>query len=204
MNGTGFWWILLAVALYGLLHSILAANQTKEWAAARLGKDAYQRYYRLFFSIMGGLTFLPALALAALLPDRTIYTIPAPWVYLTLAIQGLAVVGLAAGLIQTGALSFLGIRQWLDYDPRRSAPRPEKLVKHGLYRWVRHPLYTCAYLFYWLAPVLSWNILALNLGVSAYLWIGSIFEERKLVAQFGRDYEAYRARTPRIIPGLKF
>ncbi len=203
MSGTGFWWILLAVGLYGGLHSILAANRAKQWAAARFGQAAYRRYYRLFFSIAGGLTFLPVLALVALLPDRPIYAIPAPWVYLTLAIQGLAVIGLVAGVMQTGALRFVGIHQWLAYDPHHTTPRPEKLVLNGLYRWVRHPLYTCTYLFLWLAPTMSWNLLALNLGVTAYMWIGTIFEERKLVEQFGQEYEDYRARTPRIFPWLK-
>jgi len=203
MSETGFWWILLANALYGAPHSFLAANSTKAWVAARFGEHTYQRYYRLFFSVIGGLTFLPVLALVALLPDRPLYTILAPWVYLTLAIQALAVIGLIVGVMQTGALSFLGLRQWLAFDPQRSTPQPEKLVLDGLYRWVRHPLYTCAYLFIWLMPIMTWNILALNLGVSAYLWIGSIFEEHKLVEQFGRAYEEYRARTARIIPGIK-
>jgi protein-S-isoprenylcysteine O-methyltransferase Ste14 len=203
MDGTGFWWILLAVCLYGVLHSILAANRTKGWVAANIGQDTYRRYYRLFFSIMGGLTFLPVLALAALLPDRTLYAIPVPWVYLTLGIQGLAVIGLIAGVMQTGTLRFVGIHQVLAYDPRRTTPRPEKLVLNGLYRWVRHPLYTCTYLFLWLTPTMTWNLLALNLGITVYMWVGTIFEERKLVEQFGRDYEQYRARTPRIIPGLK-
>lgn len=203
MNETGFWWILLSIALYGLLHSFLAANRTKNWVAARLGQDTYRRYYRLFFSIIGGLTFLPVLVLSAALPDRGIYTIPAPLATLTGAVRVLAVIGLVAGVMQTGVLTFLGIRQWLEFDPQRSTPQPEKLVVNGLYRWVRHPLYTCTYLFLWLAPTMTWNVLALNLGVTAYMWIGSIFEEHKLVEQFGQAYEEYHARTPRLIPGLK-
>lgn len=203
MSETGFWWILLSIGLYGALHSILASNRVKQRAAARFGQDVYQRYYRLFFSAAGGLTFLPVLALTSLLPDHTLYTIPSPWVYLTLGIQGLAVIGLVIGVMQTGVTKFLGIQQWLSYDPQRTTPLPEKLVLTGLYRWVRHPLYTCTYLFLWLTPVMTWNLLALNLGVTIYMYIGTFFEERKLVEQFGKDYEEYRAQTPRIIPGLR-
>jgi len=203
MIETGFWWILLFLTFYGVLHSILAANSTKDWMASRVGEHIYRRYYRLFFSLMGGLTFLPALVLVAAMPDQTLYVIPTPWVYLTMAIQGLALMGLVAGVMQTGALSFLGLRQWLDYDPQHSTPLPEKLVVNGLYYWVRHPLYTCTYLFIWLSPNMTWNLLALNLGVTLYMWIGTFFEERKLVEQFGQAYETYRAQTPRIIPGLK-
>jgi methanethiol S-methyltransferase len=203
MPATGFWWILLAMALYGAVHSILAANQTKCWVERHIGHDNYHHYYRLFFSVMGGLTFLPVLALVALLPDQTIYTIPSPWKYLTLALQVAAVLGVFYAVMQTGALAFVGIRQWLDYDPQHSSPQPEKLIINGLYRWVRHPIYTFSLLFIWLSPVMSWNTLALNLGVTAYFWIGSIFEERKLFEQFGKDYEEYRRHTPRIIPGIR-
>jgi protein-S-isoprenylcysteine O-methyltransferase Ste14 len=51
-------------------------------------------------------------------------------------------------------------------------------------------------------PFMTWNLLALNLGLSAYMLIGTIFEEQKLVAQFGSAYEQYRRQTPRILPGI--
>ncbi len=203
MNTSGFWWILLATALYGLIHSLLAANSAKAWAEKGLGEDTTHRYYRLFFVFMAIVTFLPVLLLAALLPDAVLYTIPAPWVYLTAALQGLAGLGILVGVLQTGALNFLGIRQWLVNDSTHSQPRPEKLVVDGFYQWVRHPLYTFSLIFLWLAPRMSWNLLALNLGLSAYMLIGSVFEERKLVEQFGKAYEEYRRRTPMIVPGLK-
>ena len=202
MVGTGFGWILLACAAYGILHSWLASNQAKGAAARLFGAQAYSRFYRLFYSITGTISALPLLVMAALLPDQTIYAIPAPWVYGTLILQGAAVVALLAGVMQTGALSFLGIRQALSGAEGTSSR--DQLVTNGLYRWVRHPLYTAALLFIWLAPMMTWNILALNLGLTAYLLIGSIFEEHKLVQQFGAAYEEYRRRTPRIVPGVRW
>jgi methanethiol S-methyltransferase len=196
MIRSSFGWVLLSVVLYGVLHSILAASGMKAAIQRRVGKTLYHRFYRLFFVIIAGITFLPSLALVAMLPDSVIYTIPAPWKYLTILIQLAALLGLGIGVSQTGAFSFLGITQAI------SGPAPEKLEQGGLYRWVRHPLYTCSLLFIWFAPTLTWNLLALNLGVTAYLWIGSIFEERKLLEQFGQEYAEYRKRTPRIIPGI--
>jgi methanethiol S-methyltransferase len=197
MHSLGFWWILLSIVLYSFLHSLLAANQVKAFIERGVGQARFRRFYRLFFVLIAGITFLPTLALVALAPDRTIYILPAPWKYLTALIQLAGLVGLGIGVSQTGALAFLGISQAI------SAPAPERLIQNGLYRWVRHPLYTCSLLFLWLVPALTWNLLALNLGVTAYLWIGSIFEERKLLKQFGAEYAAYCARTPRIIPGLR-
>lgn len=201
MFSSAFFLILLTCALYGIVHSILASHTVKAWAARHMGGTVYRRYYRLFFVIMAVVTVLPPLAMVALLPDKPIYAIPAPWVYLTLLVQGIALVGILIGLMQTGVFRFLGLEQLT--HPDSVPPQPEKLVMHGLYRWVRHPLYTFSFLLLWLVPAMSWNILALNLGFSAYLLIGTFFEERKLVKQFGETYLAYRLRTPRIVPGLK-
>ncbi len=198
LSSTGFIWILLACAVYGVIHSVLASNTAKALAARWFGQTARQRYYRLFFVFAAFATTLPLLALVPLLPDHTIYRIPAPWVILTLLVQALAVIVLVVGVLQTGALAFLGIRQFLE-----AAPSHEKLVTGGLYRRVRHPLYAAAFLLLWLTPVMTWNLLALNLGISAYMIIGTIFEERKLVQQFGEEYVEYRQRTPRIIPGVR-
>jgi protein-S-isoprenylcysteine O-methyltransferase Ste14 len=34
--------------------------------------------------------------------------------------------------------------------------------------------------------------------------VGIIFEERKLLREFGKKYEEYRSVTPMLIPGLNF
>lgn len=203
MAGTGFPWIILAAAIYGILHSILAANSAKALAVRWLGQAVYHRFYRLLYVLIALITFLPLPTLVILLPDRRLYTIPAPWLYLTLLIQAAAGLVLLIAVLQTGAMSFLGLRQFLAYDPRHGKPFPEKLVVDGWYRWVRHPLYTASYLILWLTPVLTWNILALNLGLSIYMFAGTFFEEKKLIGQFGKAYEEYRRSTPRLIPGLQ-
>jgi len=69
-------------------------------------------------------------------------------------------------------------------------------VLTGLYRWVRHPLYTAGLLFIWLIPVMTANLLALNIGLTIYLITGALFEERKLVREFGEAYIEYRKVTP--------
>jgi protein-S-isoprenylcysteine O-methyltransferase Ste14 len=68
---------------------------------------------------------------------------------------------------------------------------------------VRHPLYTAGLVLIWLLPILTWNLLALNLGLTAYIFIGAYFEERKLLLEFGDSYAEYREHTPMLIPGLK-
>ncbi|MDH3943717.1 MAG: hypothetical protein OEV06_06480, partial [Anaerolineae bacterium] len=102
-------YIFLAFVLYGLVHSLLASRPAKELASAFFGSA--DRYYRLFFNLFGTLTLLPVLALPALLPDAPLYRVPAPWLYITSGVQLIAALGLAIGLLQTGALEFLGLKQ---------------------------------------------------------------------------------------------
>lgn len=192
------WLILLVFAIYSIMHSLLAANTAKDLAATFFGSSA-DRLYRIFFNVFGTVTLLPILSLPFLLPDQDLYTVPAPWANLFAIIQGFAAVMLVVVLLQTDILNFLGIRQLF------STPDdgPEKLVTRGFYKWVRHPLYTAGLVFIWFAARMTVNLLALNAAFTLYILIGVIFEERKLVKEFGEDYEDYQARTPMLIPWLK-
>jgi protein-S-isoprenylcysteine O-methyltransferase Ste14 len=80
-----------------------------------------------------------------------------------------------------------------------------RLVTHGLYRWVRHPMYL-ALLVYSAGIALALpNWVA---GPSYGLAVAVLFafrvgpEERMMRAEFGRDYDEYRARTRCPVPGV--
>jgi hypothetical protein len=79
----------IAVAVYGALHSLLASNSVKQLSRRAFGQTS-DRFYRFFFNIVGGLTFLPVLAIAALDPGQMLYQLTQPWVLLTSAGQALA------------------------------------------------------------------------------------------------------------------
>jgi protein-S-isoprenylcysteine O-methyltransferase Ste14 len=44
------------------------------------------------------------------------------------------------------------------------------------------------------------SLLALNIGLTAYIWIGLRFEERRLAREFGQAYHEYRRRVPALVP----
>jgi protein-S-isoprenylcysteine O-methyltransferase Ste14 len=78
------------------------------------------------------------------------------------------------------------------------------LVTTGIYGVIRHPSYLGL-----LVNVLGWG-LAFRAGIGVLLTALTLLpllarisaEERLLEAQFGEQYNAYRARTSRLIPGL--
>lgn len=183
--------LLLALALWGIIHSILASNFAKDI----LGGASF---YRLGYNIFAGISFLPILYLMAALPDQPAYQVPAPWKFIMFAGQGLAALLLLTAFLQTDSLSFVGLRQL--FEEQKSGA----LVTRGLYRLVRHPLYTFSLLFIWLSPSVSQNSLTVYIGATLYTLIGAYFEERKLLREFGEAYAIYKNTTPMLIPGLVF
>ena len=190
--------LILAAAIYSLIHSLTASLWMKA-KTARLCGTGVVRWYRLAYNLWAGLTFTPILWLLAILPDRTLYTIPMPWVTLTTAGQFAGVAIIIIGVLQTGALSFLGIRQVFS---SQSQPEGGSLVTNGLYRWVRHPLYTGGYLLIWLTPVMTLNLLTLFSMLSIYLVLGAKLEEKRLIQAFGDAYRDYQAEVPMLVPRI--
>jgi len=193
-----FWIILLAVGLYGLVHSLLASLELKAWVNQRFGEYSV-RGYRVLYNFLAVISLFPVLALVVLLSDQTLYRIPTPWALITILGQALAVAALGISVIQKGAASFLGLEQL--FQPKTKSEGT--MVTDGLYHWVRHPLYTAGLAFIWLSPVMTANLLALYIGFTVYILVGIYFEERKLLRAFGEDYIEYRSRTSMLIPGLK-
>lgn len=186
---------LLAVTLWAALHSLLASNRAKAAARRRLGPAA-DRSFRLLYNLIGVLTLLPVLGIPALLPGAMLYAFPAPWATVAFILQFLALLLILVGLMQTGVLGFLGIEQLVRSNPGAAPP----LQVAGLYAWARHPLYSAGLAFIWLTPIMTASTLALFLGLTLYIYIGSIFEERRLVSEFGEPYREYQRRVPRLIP----
>ena len=191
---------LLAVLLYAMLHSLMATFQAKRRAGKTFG-ELGQRGHRLFYNLLAVLTFLPVLGVVAAFPGQFIYHWTWPWLAISSLGQLLAVLLLVLGLLETDVWHFLGLRQILSgYAANESG----ELQTNGLYRYVRHPLYSAGLLFIWLTPVMTTSVLSLNIALSIYLYIGSTLEERRLVRQFGQAYEAYRQCVPRLIPCIKW
>ena len=76
------------------------------------------------------------------------------------------------------------------------------LVRHGPYRWVRHPFYLCAALIMASVTMLTanWLIGIGSLLVLTLLAIRTPKEEQMLIQRFGDDYRRYIETTGKFIP----
>ena len=190
-------WLIFATVLWGVVHSLLASIGFKNFLRRILG-NRFMNFYRLLYNIFALVSVLPILYLMVSLPDKTLYQAPVPWSYLMRAGQALSVLFLFIAVLQTDVLSFAGLRQLFQEEETGS------LVTNGLYRSVRHPLYTFSLLILWLSPSMSINAFIVYAAFTVYILIGIVFEERKLVREFGNVYLEYKSRTPMLFPGLKF
>lgn len=190
----------LAGLAFGLIHTALASIRVKDWARRRWGTRPVDRWYRLVFSLVSVVSFLPVLTLPQVLPDRQLYAIPSPWVWLTSLVQLVALGVFAVALFQTDVWRFVGFRQLLFGGEPVPADRHQRLVTSGPYRWVRHPLYSTAIVVLWLWPDMTLNRLVFFAMSTAYFYLGSIPEEQKLIEEFGEAYRHYQQVVPRIVP----
>ncbi len=80
-----------------------------------------------------------------------------------------------------------------------------RLVAHGIYAWLRHPMYAAHWLWAVAQALLLPNWIA---GFAGLVGFGMLFfarvghEERMMLETFGDEYRAYMARTKRIVPGV--
>ena len=190
-------WLIIAVILWGIIHSFMASFRFKDFLRRTLG-DGFMKFYRLLYNIFSVVSFVPILYLMVVLPNEDLYQMPPPWSGLMLAGQGISVILLFVAVLQTDTLSFVGLRQLFEEE------KSGRLIVSGFYRYVRHPLYTFSLLILWLSPTMSINSFIVYLALTVYILIGAYFEERKLVREFGQEYEDYRSVTPMLVPPLKF
>jgi protein-S-isoprenylcysteine O-methyltransferase Ste14 len=116
---------------------------------------------------------------------------------LTLPVQILA--ALLVGIGSLGSLIVL-LRLGKSFS---IMPEARQLVTTGAYAHVRHPLYTVEMITI-IGTAIQFaqpGATLIAIGVVVLLWIRSSYEEGVL-AQAYPEYEAYRARTKRFIPGV--
>lgn len=191
--------LILFLLIWGLFHSFLASMPVKRFIQNTFRRSV-SRFYRLLYNIFALISFLPIVGLAMILPDTLLYSIQSPWVYFLLAIQFLSLAILTLGLIQTGILEFLGLKGLMGGEEHF----PKGLCMNGLYKFVRHPLYSAGLLFMWCSPIMTTNSFFISFCLTIYIVIGAKLEERKLVAEFGEIYEDYRLNVPMFIPRIRW
>jgi methanethiol S-methyltransferase len=195
---------LAAMLLYGLLHSILAGQRVKTTFRQRYGERAYHGLYRFLYNALAVILFVPVVLLVIFNPGGVIWSIRLDWELPLLIIQVVGIGGVVLALLQIDLLRFVGLRQVAAFLNGQPLPLPEETMQRGgIYAYVRHPLYFFSLLVIWPVTTMTGSYLGFCIGATAYFLIGSLYEERRLVAVFGEEYITYRRSVPWLVPFLR-
>ena len=187
---------------FALMHSLSASHSFKS-KLLRLSPKL-KAWYRVLYNLVS--LAIIGLWWISLPQDSILYQLSGFPFFLLIALQIVFAGLFLKSIFAQNGMVFLGIKQiqsniregklpnYLD-EPQRG-----KLVTTGLYRYMRHPMYTFAMLVLICSPVMTLNLLYSIIIFALYFWIGSYFEERNLTNRFGEDYREYQKDVPRFIP----
>lgn len=184
-------WVVLVVAWYVLRRPF--ERRARRAGLSRDNKNAAE-WARLSVSTLG-LGILPFVYVVSGWPRSLSYA-PRPFL---LALGVIAAVGaLVLFLLTHKALG----KMW---SVSLQLKEDHRLVTTGIYRYLRHPMYTAFWLMAVAQALLLPNLLG---GLAGLVGFGLLFalrigpEERMMEEAFGEEYRAYRKRTWRVIPFL--
>lgn len=187
-------WLVAYWMVFGLLHSILAADGTKRWFSHIMGTQF--RYYRLYYSILSFLILGGILWFQYRRPDNQLFATP-----LWLRIPAILLLAVAVVIMAVCIRKYFFHLSGIDVLFPSKIPT-DKLETGGLNRYVRHPLYSGTILLVICLFVLfptTGNLIS-ALMIILYTCIGTLFEEKKLRRIFGEAYIQYQQRVPMLLP----
>lgn len=196
--------IVFLFFLFSVSHTWMASLKVKKNLAEKLGNRI--AFYRLFYNLSSLLLFA-FFFIVSPRPDVIIYDLHYPYDIITFALQVLSFFGLIWSVSQTDLKEFAGISQVIRFinGKYRTEDLDEKQIfrKSGAFRFVRHPVYLFSILFLGLRPSMDLFYFVMFACIVIYFYVGSIYEERKLVRIFGDEYREYQKSVPRLIPFTK-
>ena len=175
-------------------HSGMVRVPFKRW----LAQFAPEHYVGSIYSIVSGAVLL-SVVLVWQESEQVVVMATGAWWWIARALFFLAIGGILWGALSLRGFDSLGLRP-IKNRFRDSAQKPSILTVRGPYRWVRHPLYFFVLLMIWSYPYLTVDRALFNVLWTLWIAIGSVLEERDLVAEFGDRYRKYQRNVPMLIP----
>jgi methanethiol S-methyltransferase len=159
------------------------------------------RYYRLFYNALSLGTLLPLVIVTRMTEGQVVFSWEGAIVPIRLVLLLAAVLLFRGGAKKYDLQYFLGIRQLQTGEEHLLLSEITEFTETGVFGIIRHPWYLGSLLLLWSG--LSDYSLPVFLAVcilSVYLVIGTMLEERKIIARYGEAYCHYRQRVSMLFP----
>ena len=113
-------------------------------------------------------------------------------------------IGFGLGVICVFGIYWLFSSIGSGITPTSGTRNQHKLVTNGIYRYIRHPLYTFGSSMFIAFGMMADNWLIILFGVLAFIAMAvrTPKEEANLIEKFGDEYREYMKRTGRFLPKL--
>jgi len=181
--------LILGWVAYFFIHSVLAIRQIKDFAGSH-GISAQR--YRLIYNVVALVTLIPIFLISGNIRAGFVLEPNSILKFSGLILAGYGVVMAKKAFKSYDTKAFLGLASY----------KEEEFKTDGLLKYVRHPVYSASILIligYFLFDP-KWSALISDVMLILYFVIGSQFEERKLIREFGEKYIEYKKKTPMLIP----
>jgi protein-S-isoprenylcysteine O-methyltransferase Ste14 len=189
---------LALIAIFGLQHSVMARPAFKRWWT-RFVPAAVERST---YVVLASLALVLLFWLWRPLPTPVWQVADQPF---ALAITGLSFLGWLIVLTSTFLINhfeLFGLHQVANHLAARPMPKP-RFRTPLYYRFVRHPIYLGFIIAFWATPNMTVGHLLFAAVTTAHIVIGTLLEERDLVAVFGEEYRRYQNRVSMLVPWRK-
>lgn len=193
--------LILIFTFFGYIHSLLASEKVKIFFKKNFGNLI--AFYRLGYNAFAIISLYLIWDLSPH-PSLKIYKLNPPFDYLVLIPQLAALIGIIWCFKYINFKEFLGINQlglFLDKQyPETALDENYTLRIEGPYKYSRHPIYFFSIVLLLFRAEMNLFYLTMFICFTVYFYVGSIYEEKKMVRLFGDDYRNYQKKVPRIFP----
>jgi len=188
-------WDALLCLLFFIQHSVMVRKTFRN----RLNKIFSPHYHGIIYTTASGV-FLVCLVLFWQNAGQTLVNIQgvSRW-----AMQGIffaSMLGMIWAMYVLRSFDTFGIQPVLASIRASQNVQAMPLTIRGPYRWVRHPLYFCTLVLIWFRPDITVDRLMFNILFTVWIVLGTVLEERDLVAEFHETYNKYQHKVPMLIP----
>ncbi len=113
-------------------------------------------------------------------------------------------VGVGLGILCATGIYWMFSSIGSGITPTSGTRREHKLVTNGIYRYIRHPLYTFGSSLFVAFGMMADNWFIATMGIAAFIGVAirTPKEEANLIEKFGDEYREYMKRTGRFLPGI--
>jgi protein-S-isoprenylcysteine O-methyltransferase Ste14 len=192
--------IIFLFTVFGYTHSLLASEKVKIQFKKIFGELI--AFYRILYNLFSVISLYIIYDISPK-PRIIIYDLPNPFDLIILIPQFLSLAGVFWVFKYICLREFLGLEQIKRFFGKRYTTELDEeftLRIEGPYRYSRHPIYFFSITFLLFRPVMDLFYLTFFICIVVYFYIGSYYEEKKLVRQFGDIYENYKKEVPGIFP----